>query len=326
MGRHDGRASKKSERASETRRDKGTESTTTHHVASRKHMTAIRVEDLGALVGEEDAVCLFGEETADATVAVTMEETAAARAEDGRDLVSLSDASGMGRIESALEGHDSTWHLRYNRLARGEKRAIYEVRHARVPVRAQPHLDSSIVSVIPRGARVVGVSITDSDWLELAGEDDAGENVEGSRGWMLTEHPEIGTLLRRVGGIELPSTTMRLASAEDASVVNHTNLPFIRESRAFRVAHSPFVPVRDAASTAAKTVGRRAENALVRSRGRRGDWILLVDDEETEETEAVESAFVDCQPETREKWMLALHPEFGQLLRRCNADGSDCLC
>lgn len=325
MGRHDGRASKKSERDSTGQRD-GKYHHPPRRVASRKHMTAIRVEDLGALVGEEDAVCLFGEETADATVAVTMEETAAARAEDGRDLVSLSDASGMGRIESALEGHDSTWHLRYNRLARGEKRAIYEVRHARVPVRAQPHLDSSIVSVIPRGARVVGVSITDSDWLELAGEDDAGENVEGSRGWMLTEHPEIGTLLRRVGGIELPSTTMRLASAEDASVVNHTNLPFIRESRAFRVAHSPFVPVRDAASTAAKTVGRRAENALVRSRGRRGDWILLVDDEETEETEAVESALVDCQPETREKWMLALHPEFGQLLRRCNADGSDCLC
>lgn len=296
-------------------------------------MTAIRVEDLSALVGEEDAVCLFGgEETAaGATIGVTTEETAARAEVNGRgrgatrdDLVSMSDASGMGRIESALEGHDSTWHLRYNRLARGEKRAIYEVRHARVPVRAQPHLDSSIVSVIPRGARVVGVSITDSDWLELAGEDDAGDNVEGSRGWMLTEHPEIGTLLRRVGGIELPSTTMRLASAEDASVVNHTNLPFIKESRAFRVAHSPFVPVRDAASTAAQTVGSRAENALVRSRGRRGDWILLVDDE-NEETEAIESAFVDCQPETREKWMLALHPEFGQLLRRCNADGSDCL-
>lgn len=292
-------------------------------------MTAIRVEDLSDLVGEGEAVCLcIGEETAGATV--TNPEETAARGEDGRggrarDLVSLSsDASGMGRIESALEGHDSTWHLRYNRLARGEKRAIYEVRHARVPVRAQPHLDSSIVSVIPRGARVVGVSITDSDWLELAGEDDAGDNVEGSRGWMLTEHPEIGTLLRRVGGIELPSTTMRLASAEDASVVNHSNLPFIKESRAFRVAHSPFVPVRDAASTAAKTVGRRAENALVRSRGRRGDWILLVDDE-NEENEVAESACVDCQPETREKWMLALHPEFGQLLRRCNADGSDCL-
>ena len=315
-------ASEKSERTRhstrETRTEKERKGKYRHHHAtgaSRERMTAIRVEDLISLVGEEESVCLFGEETA-------------AGAEDGRgrrarDLVSLSDESGMGRIESALEGHESTWHLRCNRLARGEKRAIYEVRHARVPVRAQPHLDSSIVSVISRGARVIGVSITDSDWLELAGEDDTGDNVEGSRGWMLTEHPEIGTLLRRVGGIELPSTTMRLASAEDASVVNHSKLPFIKESRAFRVAHSPFVPVRDAASTAAKTVGRRAENAFVRSRGRRGDWILLVDDEENEETKEVESGFADCQPETREKWMLALHPEFGQLLRRCNADGSD---
>jgi len=298
-------------------------------------MTAIRVEDLGALVGEEAAVCLFdcdgddGEgETATATGTATAtaveEETAREDGRGGRAMGSASDESGMGRIESAMSGHDSTWHLRYNRLARGEKRAMYEVRHARVPVRAQPHLDSSIVSVVSRGARVVGVSITDGDWLELAGEDDSGENVEGSRGWMLTEHPELGTLLRRVGGIELPKTTMRLASAEDASVVNHTHLPFIKERRAFRVAHSPFVPVRDAASTAAKTVGRRAENALVRSRGRRGDWILLVDDEK-EETEPAGSAALDRQTETREKWMLALHPEFGNLLRRCNADGSDCL-
>ena len=231
-----------------------------------------------------------------------------------------SDDEALGRIESALAGHDGTWHLRANRVARGTRGATYAVVFAPgVPVRAQAHVDSAVVGYVRVGERVVGTSVTSDGWLELFGRDDAGGNVEGSAGWMLTRHPEHGALLERSGGHELPTTTMRLASAEATCACDHTALPFLRHDASYRVAHSPFVPVRARATMSGDVVGHRAEGDVVRASGRRGDWIALLDEETTSETMREKEARDDA---TR-RWMLTLHPEFGQLLRRCHHDGSD---
>jgi len=226
------------------------------------------------------------------------------------------DAWDVGRIASALAGHDGTWHLRANRVERGKIKATYAVVFAPgVPVRAQPHVDSAVVRYARKGERVAGTSVTRDGWLELRGDDDEGKNIEGSAGWMLTRHPEHGVLLELASGRELPTPTMRLASAEATEECDHTALPFARHGASYRVLHSPFVPVRERATMRGNIVGHRAEGDVVRANGRRGDWIALEDEdaagEETREKDA------------KRRWMLTLHPEFGRLLRRCRDDGSD---
>ena len=224
----------------------------------------------------------------------------------------------VGRIESVLAGNDQGWHLRVNRVERGKLRASYAVAHARgVPVRAQPHIDSAVLRYFRRGEVVVGVSLTSDGWLELAGEDASGANVEGSAGWMLTEHREHGILLKRVGGIELPRTTMRLAAAEAVLSVDHTHLPLQRGAHTFRVTHSPFVAVRAAPSMSSSIIGHKTESQLVVANARRGDWIRCVDSDNGPRAK-------DCST-VHERWMLTVHPEIGRLLRRCNADGSDAI-
>ncbi|OUS47164.1 hypothetical protein BE221DRAFT_167622 [Ostreococcus tauri] len=224
----------------------------------------------------------------------------------------------VGRIESVLAGNDQGWHLRVNRVERGKLRASYAVAHARgVPVRAQPHIDSAVLRYFRRGEVVVGVSLTSDGWLELAGEDASGANVDGSAGWMLTEHREHGILLKRVGGIELPRTTMRLAAAEAVLSVDHTHLPLQRGAHTFRVTHSPFVAVRAAPSMSSNIIGHKTESQLVVANARRGDWIRCVDSDNGPRAK-------DCST-VHERWMLTVHPEIGRLLRRCNADGSDAI-
>ena len=177
----------------------------------------------------------------------------------------------VGRIEAALAGHEGTWHLRVNRLERGKLVAWYAVVYSRpVPVRAQPHIDSAVLGFAAPSARVLGVSLTSDGWLELAGDDASGENVNGSAGWMLTNHPEHGTLLEHASGCELPPTTMRLASAEAVIDVDHTALPLRNEGYLYRVAHGPFVPVRASASVKSEIIGRMHEDRLVRARAPRG--------------------------------------------------------
>lgn len=225
------------------------------------------------------------------------------------------DVSAIGRIEAALAGNSASWHLRVNRVERGKLRASYVVEHPRgVPVRAQPHIDSVVLRFVRRGEVVVGVSLTGDGWLELAGDDDSGMNIDGGAGWMLTEHTEHGTLLERVGGHELPASTMRLANVESASLLDHSHLPFHGQTRTYRVIHAPFVAVRSEPSIGAKIVGRKLHNQLVRSDGRRGDWIRCV-------PQANEIA-AENSPDNQ-SWMLTVHPEYGRLLMRCNADGSD---
>ncbi len=146
------------------------------------------------------------------------------------------DAWDVGRIASALAGHDGTWHLRANRVERGKIKATYAVVFAPgVPVRAQPHVDSAVVRYARKGERVAGTSVTSDGWLELRGDDDEGKNIEGSGGWMLTRHPEHGVLLELASGRELPTTTMRLASAEATEACDHTALPFARHGASYRV-------------------------------------------------------------------------------------------
>ena len=177
----------------------------------------------------------------------------------------------VGRIEAALAGHEGTWHLRVNRLERGKLVAWYAVVYSRpVPVRAQPHIDSAVLGFAAPSARVLGVSLTSDGWLELAGDDASGENVNGSAGWMLTNHPEHGTLLEHASGCELPQTTMRLASAEAVIDVDHTALPLRNEGYLYLVAHGPFVPVRASASVKSEIIGRMHEDRLVSARAPRG--------------------------------------------------------
>ena len=76
------------------------------------------------------------------------------------------DAWDVGRIASALAGHDGTWHLRANRVERGKIKATYAVVFAPgVPVRAQPHVDSAVVRYARKGERVAGTSVTGDGWF-----------------------------------------------------------------------------------------------------------------------------------------------------------------
>ena len=244
------------------------------------------------------------------------------RRRDPRDVVGDDEdgVSAIGRIEAALAGNDSAWHLLVNRVERGKLRASYVVKYARgVPVRAQPHIDSIVLRVVRQGELIVGVSLTGDGWLELAGDDGSGQNIDGGAGWMLTEHTEYGTLLERVGGHELPASTMRLANAESSSQLDHSRLPFVSRCCTYRVVHAPLVAVRSEPSMGAKIVGHRLQNHLVRSDGRRGDWIRCT---------ARAKGIIDAKDIIQESpddqcWMLTVHPEYGRLLIRCNADGSD---
>jgi len=248
---------------------------------------------------------------------------------DENDERAREDAEGKSRIEAALEG-TSDWHLRVNRVERGSLRATYEVKYARVPVRAQPHIDSAIVCVKKRGDLVVGTSVLGGAWLELLGLDADGENVDGGAGWMLVNHPELGALLEHVHGVELPSTIMRLASAGSVGSCDHRNLPRAHEQRTYRVIFSPAVPVRDAPATCAHVVAVKVVDAVVQACARRGDWIeLALDDGEAkrgEEANVDEKRGEEASVNVHAKmWMLTFHPDHGKLLRRVNADGSDAL-
>lgn len=244
------------------------------------------------------------------------------RRRDARDalVVDNDDVSGIGRIEAALAGNDSSWHLRVNRVERGKLRAWYVVKYPRgVPVRAQPHIDSAVLRFARRGEIVVGVSLTSDGWLELAGDDGSGANIDGGAGWMLTEHIEHRTLLERVSGDDLPVSTMRLASAESVSQLDHSRLPFHQLSRTYRVVHAPLVAVRSSPSIGSNVVGHKLLNHVVRSDGRRGDWIRCV---QPNHGTVKAKEIVEDSPEDQ-SWMLTVHPEYGRLLLQCNTDGSD---
>jgi hypothetical protein len=255
--------------------------------------------------------------------------------EDARTSHTATDTSDeRSRIEAALEGtHD--WHLRVNRVARGSLRATYEVVFARgVPVRAQPHIDSAVIRLVRAGTCVVGVSLTGDGWLELLGVDADGNNIEGSAGFMLTTHVEHGVLLKHVDGVDLPSTTMRLASSECTSTCNHELMPHAQDTHTYRVLYVPALPVRDAARTDANVVSYKMTNAVVRACGRRGDWIELSSSSDDKPHGVVDVGAADDDADdsdtntaaaTKRLWMLSFHPDFGRLMCRVNADGSDAI-
>ena len=257
--------------------------------------------------------------------------------EDARTSHTATDTSDAerSRIEAALEGtHD--WHLRVNRVARGSLRATYKVVFARgVPVRAQPHIDSAIIRLVRAGTCVVGVSLTGDGWLELLGVDADGNNIEGSSGFMLTTHVEHGSLLKHVDGVDLPSTTMRLASSECTSTCNHELMPHAQDTHTYRVLYAPALPVRDGARTDANVVSYKMTNAVVRACGRRGDWIELASSSDDKShgvadvgaaaDEDDDDSDTNTAAATKRLWMLSFHPDFGRLMCRVNADGSDAI-
>ena len=72
----------------------------------------------------------------------------------------------IGRIDSALNGNEESWHLLTNRAEKGDLRAEYVVSYVRVAVRMQPHIDSSLLGMKRKGEVVVAVS-KHGEWLEI---------------------------------------------------------------------------------------------------------------------------------------------------------------
>ena len=94
-----------------------------------------------------------------------------------RDAFDSTHASFIGRIDSALNGNEESWHLLVKRAKRGELRQEWLVSYARVPVRMQPHIDSSLRGVKKKGEKVVAVS-KHGDWLEILDEQEEEEEEE----------------------------------------------------------------------------------------------------------------------------------------------------
>ena len=267
----------------------------------------------------------------------------------------------IGRIDSALNGNEESWHLLTNRAEKGDLRAEYVVSYVRVAVRMQPHIDSSLLGMKRKGEVVVAVS-KHGEWLEILDTEEEeeeeevkikkkGENRNAIKtlGWMLTTHPEFGDLLKFSRGSQmLPAVNQVLASKEANEKVDHENMVTIdyRQPRTFRVVSKSWVPVRIKPKLDAHAIGGKQCDEIIRVDAKRGDWVKLSSKdfpagyfkwreakaelpaekkEDEESKKEVESKKVEEQEDNKECWMLTVHPEKGLLLQECRADGSDLL-
>ena len=153
------------------------------------------------------------------------------------DRTNSTHASFIGRIDSALNGNEESWHLLTKRAKRGELRQEWLVSYARVPVRMQPHIDSSLRGVKKKGEKVVAVS-KHGDWLEILDEEEEEEEDQvkfkkkeekkdnlKTLGWMLTTHPEFGDLLKFMRGSHtLPAVNQVLATKEASDLLDHEHM------------------------------------------------------------------------------------------------------
>ena len=285
-----------------------------------------------------------------------------------------SNAPSISRIESCINGNEESWHLLQNRASKGELKAKYIVTHLRVPVRMQPHIDSSILGIKKKSDIVTAVS-KHGEWIEVLQE---GEK-EKTFGWMLTTHVEFGDLLSfHSGSMTLPTINQVLSSVEDAERIDHEHMVTINFNlpKTYRVvAEKTWVPIRAKPKLDATAIGGKDYDAIIRVCARRGDWLQLCedsyppafekwsktlaalkgkeekkelktkkkstdddddddddDDKEEEEKEEEERRQKETlkgeendvkPPDFDECWMLSCHPQFGQLLAECRADGSD---
>jgi len=209
------------------------------------------------------------------------------------DRTNSTHASFIGRIDSALNGNEESWHLLTKRAKRGELRQEWLVSYARVPVRMQPHIDSSLRGVKKKGEKVVGVS-KHGDWLEILDEQEEEEEEEEGQvkfkkkeekkdnlktlGWMLTTHPEFGDLLKFMRGSHtLPAVNQVLATKEASDKLDHEHMVTIDYSRprTFRVVSKSWVPVRIKPKLDAHAIGGKHCDEIIRVDVRRGDWVRL---------------------------------------------------
>jgi len=267
----------------------------------------------------------------------------------------------IGRIDSALNGNEESWHLLTKRAERGELRQEWVVSYSRVPVRVTPHVDSSLCGVRKKGEVVVAVSKHGS-WLEILEEDEGEKDEErltkkGEKkntlrtlGWMLTTHPEFGDLLKfSRGSHTLPAVNQVLTCKEANENLDHEHMvtiDFSRRPRTFRVVSKSWVPVRIKPKLDAHAIGGKQCDEIIRVDAKRGDWVKLSSKdfpagyfkwreakaelpaekkEDEESKKEVESKKVEEQEDNKECWMLTVHPEKGLLLQECRADGSDLL-
>jgi len=207
------------------------------------------------------------------------------------DRTNSTHASFIGRIDSALNGNEESWHLLTKRAKRGELRQEWLVSYARVPVRMQPHIDSSLRGVKKKGEKVVAVS-KHGDWLEILDEEEEEEEEDQVKfkkkeekkdnlktlGWMLTTHPEFGDLLKFMRGSHtLPAVNQVLATKEASDLLDHEHMVTIDYSRprTFRVVSKSWVPVRIRPKLDAHTIGGKHCDEIIRVDARRGDWVRL---------------------------------------------------
>ena len=201
----------------------------------------------------------------------------------------------IGRIDSALNGNEESWHLLTKRAERGELRQEWVVSYSRVPVRVTPHVDSSLCGVRKKGEVVVAVSKHGS-WLEILEEQDQGEkdeerltkkgekkNTLRTLGWMLTTHPEFGDLLKfSRGSHTLPAVNQVLTCKEANENLDHEHMvtiDFSRRPRTFRVVSKSWVPVRIKPKLDAHAIGGKQCDEIIRIDAKRGDWVRLISED-----------------------------------------------
>ena len=200
----------------------------------------------------------------------------------------------IGRIDSALNGNEESWHLLTKRAERGELRQEWVVSYSRVPVRVTPHVDSSLCGVRKKGEVVVAVSKHGS-WLEILEEDEGEKDEErltkkrGKKntlrtlGWMLTTHPEFGDLLKfSRGSHTLPAVNQVLTCKEANENLDHEHMvtiDFSRRPRTFRVVSKSWVPVRIKPKLDAHAIGGKQFDEIIRIDAKRGDWVRLISED-----------------------------------------------
>jgi hypothetical protein len=254
--------------------------------------------------------------------------------------------AGSGRIAAASQGAEN-WHEADAAApkARSSKTVLLRVAHSpAVIVRAAPHADAEIVTYCRTGTTLLAVA-RNGLWVRLAEAQFrdtrcAREESVASRraaphaagtlaaacnarsvaptrrswpeAWLLLAHPTFGRLVDLLSGSldSLRESSLELPSAEAAAAAEPCNQSTRVFAQLMKVVHAPYVLVRASPSLAAKALGYRSVGALLPCSAQRGDWVRL------EPQEAAASADVSAPAAAGEGWVLAVHPELGQLLER----------
>jgi hypothetical protein len=255
--------------------------------------------------------------------------------------------AGSGRIAAASQGAEN-WHEADAAApkARSSKTVLLRVAHSpAVIVRAAPHADAEIVTYCRTGTTLLAVA-RNGLWVRLAeaqfrdtrcareesvaslccAAPHAARTLAAAcnaclaaparrswpEAWLLLAHPTFGRLVDLLSGSldSLRESSLELPSAEAAAAAEPCNQSTRVFAQLMKVVHAPYVLVRASPSLAAKALGYRSVGALLPCSAQRGDWVRL------EPQEAASADPSGAPAAAGEGWVLAVHPELGQLLER----------